>query len=290
MPQRSETLAGLADADLSGRTVLVTGATSGIGRETALALGRLGARVLVHGRNERRGAEVVRAVAESGADAGFLPADFADLEAVRALAAAVRDRVDGLDVLVNNAGAYFRRGRLTGDGIERTFAVNHVAPFLLTRRLLDAMPADGRVVVVSSDVHRRGDLDLAAATSVEDYDGFEAYARSKLANLLFAVELAERTERPANACHPGFVPGSAVWRGTPLYVRAATGLLSVLPGVGATPAEGAVPPVYLAARPDLDASGEYFEATQPAERSPLADDPDARERLWAASADLAGVD
>lgn len=175
MGHRPEVGASVDGIDLSGRTALVTGATSGIGRETALALGRLGARVLVHGRDHERGEAVVAALDGAGApDAAFYPADLTALTAVEALAERLADAAGTIDVFVHNAGAHFHRGALTEDGVERTVAVNHLAPFVLTARLVDRLPDDGRIVVVSSDTHRRVGLDLDAFTDVAEYDGLEA--------------------------------------------------------------------------------------------------------------------
>jgi NAD(P)-dependent dehydrogenase (short-subunit alcohol dehydrogenase family) len=298
MTERAEVGAGVADVDMSGRTVLVTGATSGIGRETALALGRLGARVLVHGRDRERGAAVADALAAVGADAAFHRADFASLDAVRGLADAVRADGDGLDVLVNNAGGYFTDGRLTDAGVEYTFAVNHLAPFLLTNLLAPTLErAGGRVVTVSSEAHRAaGSLSLAGLRDVADYAGWEAYCRSKLANVLFVRELARRYDAgPANALHPGTVPGSAFFRHLPGPVRAALGVYAALPEplqvFTKSVAEGAETSVYLAASPDArDVTGEYFEDCGVATPSRAARDDRAARRLWAWSVEAAGLE
>jgi hypothetical protein len=296
MTRRAEVGAGVADVDMSGRTVLVTGATSGIGRETALALGRLGARVLVHGRDRERGAAVVDALAAVGADAAFHRADFASLDAVRGLAEAVREDCDSLDVLVNNAGGYFTEARRTDAGVEYTFHVNHLAPFLLSNLLAPTLAAaDGRVVVVASEAHRSGSLSLAGLRDVADYSGWDAYCRSKLANVLFAREFARRYEAgPANALHPGVVPGSAFLRNLPGPVRAAAGVYTALPeslqlltdGV----VEGAETSVYLAASPDArDVTGEYFDDCAVATPAREARDDRAARRLWEWSVEAAGL-
>jgi NAD(P)-dependent dehydrogenase (short-subunit alcohol dehydrogenase family) len=297
---RPEIEASVESVDLAGRTTLVTGTTGGVGRETALALARLGARVLVHGRDERRGRRLADRLDALGADPAFLRADFADLDAVRELAADVRDRIDGLDVLVNNVGAHHQKPRLTDVGAERAFAVNHLAPFLLTNRLLPALAEGSRVVTVASDVHNRADADdltRDAVTGLDDYDGLRAYARSKLANVLFARALADRHDHFAAAsCHPGFVPASGIWRNASLPVRATTGLLARLPAalvgrVVDSPAEAAATPVSLAASPGAaDYSGEYVSDCEPVEPSPAARDDDLADRLWNLSADLVDLD
>lgn len=297
MTERAEVGAGVADVDMSGRTVLVTGATSGIGRETALALGRLGARVLVHGRDRERGAAVVDALASVGAEASFHRADFASLEAVRGLADAVRADCDGLDALVNNAGGYFTDARLTDAGVEYTFGVNHLAPFLLTNRLAPTLAAaGGRVVVVSSEAHRAGSLSFAGLRDVSGYGGWDAYCRSKLANVLFARELARRYDAgPANSLHPGTVPGSAFFRHLPRPIRAAFGVYTSLPEplqlLTKSVAEGAETSVYLSASPEArDVTGEYFQDCAVATPTRAARDDRTARRLWTWSVEAAGLD
>lgn len=298
MTHRPEVGAGVAAIDLSGATALVTGATGGIGRETALALGRLGARVLIHGRNRERGAAVVDELHAAGTpDPGFHPADFTDRSAVEGLVEWTREQAEALDVLIHNAGAYFDRGQLTEDGVERTIAVNHLAPFVLTARLRERLSTDGRVIVVSSGTHRRVGLDLEAFTDVSDYDGLAAYSRSKLANVLFVRALADRLDGPtANALHPGFIPGSGIWRNAPWFVRVTVGVLAWLPrpvagGMLETPATGAETSVYLAAAPTVaDVTGRYFRDREPVEPSRTARDDRLAESLWIESERLSGVE
>ncbi|WP_256300580.1 SDR family NAD(P)-dependent oxidoreductase [Haloarchaeobius salinus] len=292
---RPEVLAGVADADLTGRTVLVTGATSGVGRETALALARLGARVFVHGRNREAGRAVATELDALGADTVFFKADFANREAPVDLADAVAEHTDRLDVLVNNAGAYVDEPTLA-DGVELTFRVNHLAPFALTGALSGAgtFAADARVVTVSSAVHPRADasdLTREAVTSVDDYDGLQAYARSKLANALFIRELARREpDLLANCCHPGLVPGSGLWRDASLPIRAAVGLLAVLPDpvlerVADSSRSAAATSVFLAAG-EYDESGAYFSDCEPTQPSSTARDDELARRLWELSGEL----
>ncbi len=264
----------------------MTGATSGIGRATALALGRLGATVLVHGRDRESGQAVVEELGDGGH--GFRRADFADLTAVEGLAEWARERDP--DVLVNNAGGYFRAARLTDAGVEYTFAVNHLAPFLLTERLRPVLPDDGRVVNVASEAHRGASLGFEALRSVDDYSGWRAYRRSKLANVLHARALADRLDGPtANALHPGVVPGSGFVRNLPAPVRGIVSLaggLAGVPFVGVdSPTEAAQTSVYLAAAPGLRTTGAYFDDC--AERTPSAAARDDRtaDRLWTWSAE-----
>jgi len=288
MARRPEQYAGVTGTDLSESTVLVTGSTSGIGREAALAFGRLGARVLVHGRDRERGEATVEAI-ESTAAAGadlFL-ADFADRETVRTLAADVAASVDSLDVLVNNAGGMFRDAGTTAAGIEYTIAVNHLAPFLLTHHLLSEIPDGGRVVTTSSGAHRSGSIDVDRLEATEG-SSFARYSRSKLANVLFTRELARRTDRvTANCFHPGFVPGSAFFRQVPAPIRIPMKAARLLPGVGTSVAEGAGTAVYLAVSAEVaDVSGGYFVTCGRRQPSAAARDDATARRLWERSEDL----
>jgi hypothetical protein len=292
MSSRPEQRAGVADADLTGQTVLVTGSTSGIGREIALSLGRLGAHVIVHGRDRDRGRSVVDDLRDTDADGvTFITADFADLAAVREFAREIADRVDALDALVNNAGGYFHDARLTDDGTEYTLAVNHLAPFLLTHHLLPELSDDGRIVTTSSGAHRGGSVDFGSFETVDGYSGWTAYQQSKLANVLFTRELARRTDVTANCFHPGFVPGSAFMRHLPTPIRVPMRAVRFLPGVGTSVVDGASTGVYLAISPDVDgASGGYYANCERAEPSTAARDDATARRLWEVSEELTDLE
>nr|WP_254545705.1 SDR family NAD(P)-dependent oxidoreductase [Halomarina sp. BND7] len=290
----TEPLADGSPAEMTGRVVLLTGATSGIGRAAARRLGGLGATVVLTGRDRERGRAALSAVREAGGDGAFVRADFADLDAVRALAAEVRGRYGRLDVLAHNAALSLSSRRavdLDGREVETVFLVNHLAPFLLTHELADLLVASApaRAVVTASAVHRRGVLDLDDLALAE-YDPLSAYARSKLANVLFAVELADRlagTGVTANAYHPGFVPGSGLYREAGGAFGVAVRIAARLPFVGRTVEEGADGLVHLAASPDAaDTTGEYFDGRDPAEPDPRVRDAALRERLWTTSAAL----
>jgi NAD(P)-dependent dehydrogenase (short-subunit alcohol dehydrogenase family) len=295
MARPPEERAGVADADLDGTTALVTGSTSGIGRETALALGRLGADVIVHGRDAEAGEAVVADLDATGADAQFVRADFADVTAVRDLATTVRESVDDLDHLLNNAGGFFREGRLTDSGVEYTFHVNHLAPYLLTAELLDVVPEGGRIVTTASEAHRGGSLDLDAVASVDSYSGLSAYNRSKLANVLFTRELDRRLEATgrdvtANAVHPGAIPGSDFARFLPGPVASALKLFEAIPLVTSVE-DGAAALLNAAVAPDLDGvSGRYFAKQRSKTPSGTARDPDLARALWERSADLLDIE
>jgi len=304
LPERG---AGVENVDMSDETVVVTGSTSGIGRETALGLARLGARVVVHGRDKEERRRVVEETEATEGESTFLRADFSETENVRTFADEVREEVDRLGALLNNAGGLFSDGRLTEDGVEYTFAVNHLAPFVLTAELLPLLRETGeedepaRVVTTSSGAHRRGSMDFDAVTNVDDYSGFGAYCASKLANILFTRELSRRLEAEdapvtANCFHPGAVPGTGFPRDTPLPFRVAAKAIAALPDavesvVATTVPEGAETQVYLAASPDVaEISGEYFYDLRPRVPSDEARDEDDARRLWEVSEELTGVE
>ncbi|HSD26070.1 MAG TPA: SDR family oxidoreductase [Vicinamibacteria bacterium] len=280
--------------DVRGKTALVTGATNGIGLEASLELARRGARVLMVGRDRARTeAAVAQVGGRSGAkDAAGLLCDFSSQAQVRALAEAVRARVDRLHVLVNNAGTVNKSLRTTVDGIEATFAVNHLGPFLLTNLLTDVLvtSAPARVVTVASIGHRQGTLDFDDLGFERGYGIMRAYARSKLANVLFAAELARRLEGrgvASNSIHPGSV-ATNIWSGAPLWAKPFIYL--VLRRSFVTAEEGARGVVMLAADPALEgATGRYYERGQDTPPAPLARDGALAKRLWDVSAALTGL-
>ena len=276
---------------MSGKTCLVTGATGGIGRQTALRLAALGATVITVARDQHRGAAVAEEIRQRvpSSRVETLTADLSSLGQVRRLADEVLARHDRLDVLVNNAGVITMRPHMTVDGLETTFATNHLAPFLLTnllRGLLEAS-APARVVTVSSAVHKqiRAIAWDELARGVPDGHG-QAYPLSKLLNVLFTVELARRlagTGVTANCLHPGFVRtglGRDVSGPLGAVLRV---VLRFRPG----PATGAQTSVYLAGSPEVaEVSGGYFVKRRSAEPSPLATDTAAAARLWTLSEEL----
>jgi len=280
-----------------GPVVLLTGGTSGIGREATRRLAADGATVTIVGRDADRGSRIAEeSTAETDGTVRFRRADLAGQSTVRELAADVRASHDRLDVLAHNAGLSSSDRIETTDGIERTLAVNHLAPYLLTHELADRLRADGgaRVVVTASGIHYRGTLDFADLQFERGYEGLDAYARSKLANVAFTVELADRFDRDgvvANCFTPGFVPSTGLFRESGLRTRLLIGLAGLVPGVGTTEAAGARRLETLATAPEWGSrTGAYVDDGGATEPDPAATDPDVRERLWRVSADLVGVD
>lgn len=280
--------------DVRGKTILVTGATSGIGLEASVELARRGARVVLVGRDPGRTEATVAAVKmRSGStEVSHLLCDFSSQADIRKLAEAVLAGHDRLHVLVNNAGGVNKRRQVTVDGIERTFAVNHLGYFLLTNLLRDLLvrSAPARVVTVASIGHRQGTLDFADLGYERGYSIMRAYRRSKLANVLFAAELARRLEDTgvtSNSLHPGAV-ATNIWSGAPLWARPLIYLLfrpSFIP-----PEAGGSHIVHLAADPELEGvTGKYFEEGRMVEPAPLARDQALARRLWEVSAGMVGL-
>ena len=278
-------------------TVLVTGATGGIGLQTAEVLAQMGHSVLVHGRDPRKGqaaVEQIRRTATGNPGVRYLQADFASLRQVRALAAEVVASVPRLDVLINNAGCGNISRSVTADGYETTFAVNHLAPFLLTNLLLDVLrkSAPARIVNVASRAHRNQEMDFEDLMSVRDYRVMRTYGRSKLANIIFTRTLAKRlagSNVTANCLHPGLV-ATGIGQ-TNLLARLGWKLVVLLRG-GISVAEGAKTSLYLATSPDLEGrSGGYYAKCHPAELQTRAEAvADAvGERLWKVSEELVGL-
>ena len=298
MTERPERLAGVDGTDLSGVDALVTGSTSGIGREAALALGRLGAdTVVVHGRDEAAGEKLVAEFAADAptTEARFVRADFADVGSVRELAATVRAETDRLGLLLNNAGGLFRESRRTDLGAEYTFHVNHLSPYLLTTELLDHLTEGARVVTTASAAHSGTSLDIERATASDPDAGGWAYSHSKLANVLFAAELSRRLDaagRPvtSNSVHPGAIPGSGFTRFLPGPLPRLVQLLEAVPGVTSV-ADGAAELLYVAAADrTADVTGRYFAGQQPTQPSDPARNTENARRLWAESARLLDIE
>jgi NAD(P)-dependent dehydrogenase (short-subunit alcohol dehydrogenase family) len=278
-------------ARMNGKVCLVTGTTSGIGTVTVREIAASGATTILHCRNQAQGLALKAQIeaANPGADLNVVVGDFASLSSVRAMAAQVLERWDRLDVLVNNAGAVQTKPQVTQDGLEMTFGVNHLAPFLLTTLLLDRLKgaSEARIVNVASAAHYRGRLDIEDVARPRSYDGWAAYCTSKLCNVLFTFELARRlagTRVTANCLHPGVV-ATGFGRNTP-------GLLNFLEVIGKpflwTPEKGARCTLKLALSPEVaGVTSKYFHSNG-RERTPsrLSRDTDLAARLWQKSEQL----
>ena len=282
-----------AETSMIGKTCLVTGANSGIGKEIARGLAAEGARVLMVARNPERGEAARAEVAEStdNDSVELLLCDLSSQRQVRRLADEVLDRCGELHVLVNNAGLTLGERTLTEDGIEATFAINHLAPFLLTEflreRLVASAPA--RVVTVASDAHRGSKIDFEDPSGERKFSSWGAYGQSKLANILFTCELARRldgTDVTATCLHPGVVR-TGFGRQGPAFIRV---FLKVAGVFLLTPERGADTAIWLAASTEVDgASGGYYEKRRLAEPSRAARDPESARRLWRLSERLTGL-
>ncbi len=272
---------------MAGRTVLVTGATGGIGKATAL-----GAHLAIIGRDRDRTEAAAREIRAAGD--GPVDVFVADLSAqaeVRLLAAEVLQRLSRLDGLINNVGGYWNTRHVTADGLEHTFALNHLAPFLLTNLLLDRLheSAPARVVTVASNAHSMGRIDFDDLQGARSYAGARAYNQSKLANVLFTYELARRlrgTWVTANALHPGVVRTS-FGAEDPAGVQRL--LVPLIRPFMKSPAQGAATSIHVASAPELEeVTGRYFAKSKPRRSSESSYDQAAAERLWQTSTDPAG--
>ena len=279
---------------MAGRTVLITGSTGGIGRATALGLAALGAHVAVTGRDPVRTRDTAREIrAVSAAPVDALVADLSSQREVRRLSEEVLARLPRLDVLVNNVGGYWSSRHVTADGLEHTFALNHLAPFLLTRLLLARLGHAGsaRVVTVSSNAQAMGRIDFADLMGTRSWSGARAYNQSKLANVLFTYELARRTRGTAitaNAVHPGVVRTAFGSDDPGRLQRLAVPLLKAFMK---TPEQGAATSVLLASSPALErTTGQFFAGGRPARSSSRSHDRATATRLWDVSSALVGLD
>ena len=277
---------------MAGRTVLVTGASGGIGLATAAGLAQLGARVGLVGRDAARSEAAAARLRAAGGKVDVFVADMSSQGEVRRLAEEVLAAYPRLDVLVNNVGGYWATRHATVDGLERTFAVNHLAPFLLTTLLLDRLRASApaRVVTVSSGAHARGSVDFEDLQGERVYSGERAYNQSKLANVMFTYELARRLQGSgvtANALHPGVVRTNFGREDPKGWMRL---MLPVIRPLLKSPEKGAATSVYLASSPEVQGvTGQYFTKRQAKRSSKASYDTTAAARLWDVSAALVGL-
>lgn len=287
-------MADTTDRLMAGKTVLITGGTGGIGKATAIGLARMGARVGIVGRDATRAeaaAADIRATSGNPAVDVFI-ADMSSLAEVRRLAAEVLAAYPRLDVLVNNVGGYWGHRHATADGLEHTFAVNHLAPFLLTNLLLERLKASApaRVVTVSSGAQALGRIDFDDLQGERGYSGQRAYNQSKLANVMFTYELARRLEGTgvtATVLHPGVTR-------TNFGLEDQSRWFAIMGGMAQpfmkSPDGGASTPIYLASSPEVEgATGKYFANRKPKSSNKVSYDEAAAARLWQVSGGLAGI-
>jgi len=275
---------------MQGKICLITGGSNGIGKSTAQGLARMGATVVIVGRNAQKTAQVVAEIrAASGSNTvDSLVADLSSQQDVRRLANEFKSKYAHLHVLLNNAGAVFMQRQLSIDGIEMTFALNHLAYFLLTHLLLDTIKASApaRIINVSSGAHTSGKIEFDNLQGERAY-GLSAYDHSKLANILFTMELSRRLEGSGvtvNALHPGFVAtGFAKNNG-----KVIAALVSIFaPLVARSPAKGAETSIYLASSPEVEKiTGKYFYDSKVTPTSPVATDMAVAKKLWDVSAEM----
>ena len=276
---------------MAQKVVVITGATSGIGEVAADRLAAKGARIVLIARDKSRGEETLKhlhAIA-AGADHRAYYADLSRLAEMKRVASEIATAEPEIDVLVNNAGALFNARKVTEDGLELTFALNHMAYFVLTNLLRPRLRAGARIVSTASDAHKGAKLDFSDLQSSRGYSGFGAYGRSKLCNILFTRELARRLENTgvtANCLHPGFVAtrfGNQSGGVMSFAVRAAKNF-------AIAPEQGAHTIVYLASSPDVAGiTGGYFYKCGLTTPTPEAKNDDDARRLWDASSGLAGI-
>jgi retinol dehydrogenase 14 len=284
---------------MAGKTVLITGGTGGIGKATAVGLASMGAHLAISGRDPKRTADAAREIRTAGGGrVDVFVADLSSQAEVRRLADEVLQSLSRIDVLVNNVGGYWNTRHVTADGLERTFALNHLAPFLLTNLLLDrlTLSAPARVVTVSSNAHAQGRIDFDDLQGEREYSGARAYNQSKLANVLFSYELARRLpaaslpDQPAvtaNALHPGVV-STSFGAGDPATVQRV--FIPFFRPLMKTPAQGAAMSIQLASAPDLgQVTGRYFVNGKPKKSSQRSYDEAVSTRLWQVSANLVGL-
>jgi NAD(P)-dependent dehydrogenase (short-subunit alcohol dehydrogenase family) len=277
---------------MQGKVCIVTGANSGIGKATAMGLAQMGATVIMVCRDQAKGEEAQSEIKEkSGNDAiDLMLADLSSQESIRQLAENIQQRYQQLHVLINNAGGVNLSRRVTTDSLEMTFAVNYLAPFLLTNLLLEKLiaSAPARIVNVSSESHRSGYIRMDDLQLEKGYRIMRAYGQSKLAVVLFTYELARRlqgTGVSANCLHPGFVATNIGQNGVGAVGRSITKLIFSISGI--SPEEGAKTSIYLASSPEIEGvTGKYFAKCIPVQSAPISYDKTLQRQLWEESEKL----
>lgn len=277
---------------MQGKTVVVTGGTSGIGEVAAIDLAKKGARIVLVARDKARGEATLAKVKAAGAPGAVVYGDLSTIAEMKRVAGEIAASESRIDVLINNAGAMFTSRQTTADGLEKTFAVNHMAYFVVTNALLPKLKATpgARIVSTASDAHKGAKLDFADLQSEKSYSGFSVYGESKLCNILFTRELARRLSGSgvtANCLHPGFVAtrfGDNSGGVTSVLIRIAKPLAAL------SPEEGAETIIYLASSPAVEGkSGGYYYKSAPATPTKEAQNDADAKRLWDVSAQIAGI-
>ena len=282
----------MSSVEMKGKIVLITGATSGIGRETAFGLADMGAKVVILARNGDKASATIDQIRSRtrNTETEFINCDLTSLESVREAADVFKNGHQKLDVLIDNAGGVFGKRKVTVDGFEQTFQVNHLSHFLLTNLLLDVLKksAPSRIIVVGSQAHSGARLDFDDLMMENDYSPFKAYGQSKLANLLFCFELSRRLEGTwvtANCLHPGVVRtnfGHDLNGATKFFMP--VGHLFMI-----SPRKGASTSIYLATDPEIaNVSGKYFAKKKVRSSSPESTDGNVAKKLWEVSMKLTG--
>ncbi len=279
--------------NMNGKVCLVTGATDGIGKVSARVLAELGAKVIIVGRNPEKSAIVLAELRSISGNENIdlLMADLAVMQEVRDLAEQVISRYDRLDVLLNNAGGYFTKHEITSDGLEMTFALNHMSYFLLTNKLMELLKysAPARIVNVSSDAYYGVDMDFENLNGEQEYKAWKAYQKSKLANVLFTYELLKKVPGniTVNCLHPGFVATNFGHNNGGFFGP----VLKIAQRISAiNPEEGAKTSIFLCSAPEVKGvSGKYFYKCQPKTSSRESRNMDTGKRLWQISSDIAST-
>jgi NAD(P)-dependent dehydrogenase (short-subunit alcohol dehydrogenase family) len=279
---------------MTGKTVLITGGTGGIGKAAAIGLASMGARVGITGRNRARADRAAAEIAHKSGNSAIdvFVADMSSQSEVRRTAAEVLVAYPRLDVLINNVGGFWAHRHVTADGLEHTFALNHLAPFLLTSLLLDRLiaSAPARIVTVSSGAQSLGSIDFDDLMGERKYSGQRAYNQSKLANVMFTYELAKRlagTGVTATVLHPGM---TSTGFGSEDTARGWGPLIAVMRKFMQSPERGADTSIYLASSADAEGvTGRYFTGRKATESHKSSYDPSTIARLWRVSADLVAV-
>jgi len=279
--------------NMNGKVCLVTGATDGIGKVSARVLAELGAKVIIVGRNPEKSAIVLAELRSISGNENIdlLMADLAVMQEVRDLAEQVISRYDRIDVLLNNAGGYFTKHEITSDGLERTFALNHMSYFLLTNKLMELLKysAPTRIVNVSSDAHYGVDMEFENLNGEQEYKAWKAYQKSKLANVLFSYELLKKVPGniTVNCLHPGFV-ATNFGHNNGGFIGPVLKIAQRISAIN--PEEGAETSIFLCSSPEVKGvSGKYFFKCKPKTSSQESRNKDTGKRLWQISSDLAST-